>query len=79
MPFGEVRRFFDATFKQIEVEDDLGQALFANRGKLLEVGLMVDVPRITVSRLLEVCSSLQHPRGELPTFWQRFEKRRSEV
>ncbi len=72
-------RFFDVTFKQIELEDDLGQALFANREKLLEAGLVVDVRRITVSHLVEVWSSLLHPRSELPTFWQRFEKRRSEV
>lgn len=72
-------RFFDVTFKQIELDDDLGQALFANREKLLEAGLVVDVRGITVSRLTEVWSSLLHPRSELPTFWQRFEKRRSEV
>jgi hypothetical protein len=72
-------RFFDVTFTQIELEGDLGQALFANREKLLEADLVVDVRRIAVSRLLEVWSSLQHPRSELPTFWQRLEKRRSEV
>ncbi|MFJ3107261.1 hypothetical protein [Pseudomonas putida] len=72
-------RFFDVTFTQIELEADLGQALFASRDELLQAGLVVDVRRIAVSRLLEVWSSLQQPRSELPTFWQRFEKRRSEV
>lgn len=72
-------RFFDVTFTQIELENDLGQALFANRERLLEARLVVDVRRIAVQRLLEVWSSLLHPRSELPTFWQRLEKRRREV
>ncbi len=72
-------RFFDVTFTQIELENDLGQELFANRERLLEAGLVVDVRRIAVPRLLEVWSSLLHPRSELPTFWKRLEKRRREV
>lgn len=72
-------RFFDVTVEQKEIDDDLGQALFANREKLLEAGLVVDVRGITVSRLAEVWSRLRHPKSELPTFWQRLEKLRSKA
>ncbi len=42
-------RFFDVTFEQKEIDDDdLRQALFVNREKLLEAGLVVDVRGITV-------------------------------
>lgn len=72
-------RFFDVTFEQKEIDEDLGQALFANREKLLEAGLVVDVREITVSRLAEVWSSLRHPDTELQSIWQRLERLRWEA
>lgn len=72
-------RFFDVTIEQKEIDDDLGQALFANREKLLEAGLVVDVRGITVSRLAEVWSSLRHPDTELQAIWQRLERLRWEA
>ncbi len=72
-------RFFDVTFEQKEIDDDLGQALFANREKLLEAGFVVDVRGITVSRLAEVWSSLRHLETTQQALWQRLERLRWEA